>query len=72
MTRTQIFLIAQLVIILSSFLGGRNYQKQIHKERERQKKAEPIDSIPLNYDSKGNRKEVRRELYEDMKGRKAK
>jgi hypothetical protein len=72
MTRTQIFLICQLVIIVSSFLGGMNLQRQIYKQRERQKEQKPIDSIPLIYDCKGNRKEARRELYEDMKGRKAK
>jgi hypothetical protein len=63
-------------IIFFLIIGGFGYilfiiNRGIDKmeAKEKQIASVPIDSIPLIYDCKGNRKEVRRELYEDMKGR---
>jgi hypothetical protein len=70
LTLAVIIVVVTLVLFLLMELI--NWIEKKCKEADAKKKrvaSVPIDSIPLNYDSKGNRKEVRRELYEDMKGR---
>jgi hypothetical protein len=68
-------IIAVVAIVLFLLMSLIDWIERKCKEADAKKKkvaSVPIDSIPLIYDSRGNRKQVRRELYEDMKGRKAK